>query len=534
MLLDLNNKDEDKISLNQIIEYCNSNNYTYKIESLFVNNVETSLIKIEIDTNIIKNKNFPNYPKYTNLELISKKEDLSQLVLLEFLKIFYSINVLFTTTKIKNDNKYSYFFNDGITPFIIKESILNDYKNLFENIIGKKLVTTNPLIDSVLKTYPNSNISRLENYNIWYSDIRANSESTLKIMNILIDQGYFCISNIIWQYNISKISIEQAFKVYKFKQLGYDCNCFDNHFILPTCTCKYLSHLDYSSDNFYYIPIHGPLIMDQYLSEDFFQQCGLGIENQVVPLVTISLNFEPSIKTQFLAMIGFVETLCLNQSKCTNISCSDIENININENNLTLKCSNIESLSNICDYIVKSNIQLTIKSFTSLQDSIDYRLSEWNLNSKNSLLIIQTNNFIIATWDNKIKNKNKNYKKLTIDEIENLASKMENYELYYSYRGYYEIRDDNNKILLPGLLKHIPFEYKLNVSHDDIIFKIMGTQCFIYKKPSTLLKIIPIFGKDKNAILNSIIQKFQNGDYFNSWGKNYYSLTHEFSSNLFD
>jgi hypothetical protein len=533
ILLDIN---EDKIIFDQIVNFCNSNNVDIKVESIFINNTEISLVQITIDEKIIKNKKFPVYPKYINLEIILNREVIYQQVLLQFLKIFYNVDVILKTKILKNNlYQYNYYFIDNVTPFYLKESIKNEYLILFEKIIDKKLVTTNPLIESVLKTYSNSNISRLENYNIWYSDIRADSSTTLEIMNILIEQGYFCISDIMWKFDIKRINIEQAYKIYEFKQLGKDCICKENHFISPNCTCKYLSTLDYSSDNFYYLPIHGPLIMEKFLGEDFLQQCVLAIENESVPFVSIPLNFEASIETQFIAMIGFTQSLCLNDIQCTNISCSDIENINIdNENNLILKCFNIKSILNVCNFIINNNLQLKIKTFTNVQDSINYRLKEWNLNSQNSLLIINENKYIVATWLNNKTQINKKYKNLNIEEIEEFDS-INNFELNkkYSIYGYYEIYDKNNQIILPGLLKTMPYDNKLNISKNNIIFKIMGMQCFIYLKPSTLLTIIPFTGNDKNKSLQKIISKFENGDYFNSWGKNYYSLTKEFNSNLF-
>ena len=90
ILLDIN---EDKIIFDQIVNFCNSNNVDIKVKSIFINNIEISLVQITIDEKIIKNKKFPVYAKYINLEIILNREVIYQQVLLQFLKIFYNVDV---------------------------------------------------------------------------------------------------------------------------------------------------------------------------------------------------------------------------------------------------------------------------------------------------------------------------------------------------------------------------------------------------------------------------------------------------------
>ena len=50
-------------------------------------------------------------------------------------------------------------------------------------------------MESILKTYPVNNITRLNDYNIWYSDIKADSSITLGYLDILTKQVILYLRN---------------------------------------------------------------------------------------------------------------------------------------------------------------------------------------------------------------------------------------------------------------------------------------------------------------------------------------------------
>ncbi len=600
---------EDGDAFLELSSFASKNKYSFSIDPLLINMIETglSIIKIGDTDQRIKKKQLPKYPLYLPLVINSDDKFEDQEALLAFLKIFYQIKVIAQVDR--KDNKYTneYYFEDGVTRFVLREDIIQDYMKLFEILLKSKLISTNPLMDAILKTYPNNNISRVGNYNIWYADNRTDAKLTLSKLQVLINQGYFCVSNIAWKYDIKKISVEQAYTAYGFKQLGHDCTCIDKHYISPECTLEYSKTLNYSPENFYYIPIHGPLIMQSYLSEEFFTDCVTNIDNMLVPSVKIKLNFEPSRETQITAVIAYTQTMCnipslcnylsesnyisispssprtISSSKnispssprnispssknissprtisssssknisspkklssnedisfcqpksiCTYVSCESMDNIQLDNKSLILKCGDINSLIDITNIIQYSTLQIKIKDVPTIEEGIKYRYERWIKNNENSLLLSDDKGYFVGSW-NANNNSNKKQIKNINSKITELASKMRNYEYYgkgYEGRGFYEIKDGNN-VILDGLLSNIPYEDFTDVLIDDLIFKIMGTRCFVYQKPNTLLLSVPVSGKKKDDIIDEI----RKGYFLNEWGKNYLSLNKNspLNSNLF-
>jgi len=562
IILDLN---EDKTAFVEIEEFCRKNNYSLTVEPIVISMIETGLSIIhigEIDSNIDL-KSIPKYISYTVL-VITIEDRIDQSALLAFLKIFYQIPITYKW----EGSKAIYYFANSNTPFMLRQDIYDKYSKIFVELLKCKLVSDNPIMDVVLKTYPNPNIKRLEKYHIWYIDDRSNADVTLKELNKLINQGYFCISNIAWKQDIKEQSVEQVYTAYGFKQLGTDCTCIGEHFISEECTYRYSQILKYNTKNFYIIPIHGPNIYGDYLDEEFFTTCLNSIDNDIVPTVPIKLNYLPDRRTYVAAVCAYAQTMCgvnrmcsfindldkktesmcSRKNTCTYVSCQSMQNIEIipfnNKGILFVKCGDIDSIIKIISLIEKNVNYIKIINVQTIDEGIDIRLNQWKNLRKQSIMLSDGGGIFVGLWHEENKptsylKKKLSKIKLNAQELETLASSMKNYIPHgkgYAYTGFYQITS-NNEIILPGLLNAIPYMEPLQLTTENLIFKIVGLQCNIYlKKNNKLLIKIPTNGISNTEIastMRNVVDKYVKGDFYTEWGKNYITLTKEIYINLF-
>ncbi len=562
IILDLS---EDRLAFSEIKKHCFNHKYSMIIEQLYINMIESglSIIKIgSLDMDIDTNE-FPYYPQYLPLRLKSAI-NVQQSALLAFLKLFYNIPV---TYDIEGDIA-TYYFIDKKTLFLLREDIYSDNMTKFYKLMNNILVSDNPMMESILKVYPNPNIERFEKYHIWYINYRSSIEDTQQKLNVLLNQEYFCIANIAQQRDISIDVAKQIVTAYGYKQLGKDCTCIGEHFISDECTYKYSEILDYSDKNFYTIPIHGPLINGEYLGEDFFITCLEAIDNNVVPIVPIRLSYIPDRRTLVAAVAAYAQILCNVSSicgfvdpdnttvkpcsrltPCTYVSCSTLSEISVDILDdvgiLVAKCGDIETINRLLSLVDRMVDSISVIDVESVNEGIKVRFNEWNINGKNSLLLKDGGGFFVGVWDfstkeNLFTEKNKKSKiDYTAEELENIASSMPNYEMgqNYAYTGFYQLTN-KDKILLPGLLKTIPFLEPLSLSSESLLFKNVGLKCKVYsRKNGQLLFSVPTNGKSNGGImsqLHQIVQKCERGEYHTEWGKNYLSLTGEFNPNSFE
>src|SRR5579872_7258800 len=174
---------EDSNVLVRLIKFCQTNNFEYNIDTLFIGNYSTDLITVTVRNFSGNVHKLPGYNTYIPFVLEVPEPDIDQSALLAYMALFYNVNVISTTISGKESNKLVFYFEDGNTPFYLKVSNMLQYKQAFDALLGKKLVSTNPIFKDILEVKTDASIKRYGNYNIWYCDPRHDTTNTTTELN---------------------------------------------------------------------------------------------------------------------------------------------------------------------------------------------------------------------------------------------------------------------------------------------------------------------------------------------------------------
>jgi hypothetical protein len=513
---------EDRIALIKLAEYCERKEIFFSVTKLVVKNIETKLSMITIgveDDGIYIQRNLPKFPVYRQL-ITEDSRDFDKTAVLVFLGKFYGVPVKATNFGLDTE----FFFEDNITPFYVKEDSEVELEKTLNSLYKRNLVSDDPMFKLVLKAYPNQNVVKMADYDIWTSDKRTNTERTSRKMEELIKQGYFYPQN-------SKVS-RQVFEAYEFVQLGTDCVC-DFHFNDARCTCAYSKTLDY--DDFFNVPIKGKKIGNTQLGKEFFDNCVDYIGFGEVPSVSIELDFYTDRRTKVAAISGYINTFCGDGhlcdevkcgrvTACTYLSCKILDDITVENDYITFKCGNFDSISKVINFVRNNTQRVTIVPVRDIEDGINVRLSYYD---NTSVLVDDYDGMFVGIWDldptTEVEEIELNY---TEEYLEQLASSMDNYQHFgkdYAYTGFYQI-SNNNEMILGGLLRYIPYTEPIEIDISILTFRTEGNKCKIYLKESMLLLLtVEAKGRSKNDMgffIADVVDRFAVGEFFDDWGLN--------------
>lgn len=359
IILDSN---EDGNIIKSLVKYCEEKKLSMNTESIIIGSIDTGLVKIIVEGNITKNiTSIPGYNLYIPFTLTVKNGNIDQSVILAVLKLFYGVEVINSTS----NNKISYFFSNGYTPFYLKKSKFAIYTANLTTLLGKSLLTTNPLFEVVLKVYPNSTIKRYFRYNVWYIDSRSTAIIALRELELLTDEGYFYADS-------SDEDIEKAIYLFNFKQLGQDTKEGDRNYIY-----KELSDRK---------PIRGPILSGKRLDENFFIACVSDIRVSITPIVTVSVNYPCFRRTLAGVILSYLNSGYFSLSMLDKIIVYPENDI---RGWISLPVTNFNILSYVINHANTKNI--TIYDVNSFEEGIRYHLE-----IVDNLLLKDNNGYFIA------------------------------------------------------------------------------------------------------------------------------------------
>jgi hypothetical protein len=349
------------------------------------------------------------------------------------------------TQIIKGSNiELIYLFDDGDTPFYLETEKMDEYIKAFRELLGLKLVTTNPIIQSILKVYPEPAIKQYKDFDLWFSDFRFNASPILEKVEYLVKEGFFCVTN---PNNIT----DEVITLYNFEKLS-DIPLQKEERVIPQSTEENLEDsLVFNKDrallteirvleglnplSVYYgklterIPIRGPIIQGFRLDEDFFDSCVTQAQNGEVPSVNVKVNFICDRKTVAACILAMVDNLCDpcssgNCKKCTYFSCAMLNDISVysestdkdqpfdmnsidnysldedlgNVGWISLMAGNFPTLKKVLEDTQANVERITIVNVTNIEEGLLYRFAFYRKGVK-SLLLNDTEGYFVAVWD---------------------------------------------------------------------------------------------------------------------------------------
>lgn len=355
---------EDGNIIKNLVKYCNEKKLTMNTDSIIIRSIDTGLVKVIVEGNNIKNiMDIPGYDLYAPFTLSVKDANVNQTVVLAVLKLFYSLEATYSTS----NNKISYYFSDGYTPFYLKVSKFVTYIANFTSLLGKKLVTTNPLFEVVLKVYPNNAIKRYFRYNLWYIDSRSTATIALRELELLTKEGYFYVDD--------DAIIEKVMYLFNFTRLGEDTKEGDRNYIYKDIPGRK--------------PIRGPLLVNNRLTQDFFIACVSDIRMDITPIVTVSVNYPCFRRTLAGCILSYLNSGYFTLSMLDKIIVYPENDI---KGWITLPAINFNVLSYVITHANTKNI--TIYDMDSLDEGIRYHLEILD-----NLLLKDDDGYFIAIED---------------------------------------------------------------------------------------------------------------------------------------
>lgn len=393
---------EDKDTIQRLYDYCIENNITIDVDDIVVNDIDTGLRNFVLS---IENRKTPGYDYYIGFYM-NMTNSIEESALLYVLSLFYNIPVL--------NNKGNFYFVDGITPFYVRRDKLKTYQDNFQILIGKKLVSYNPLIKALLK--PDSLIKRFKNYNVWYADYRDETKYIEDKLFSLIEEGYF-IPN---KYNQERI------KLFKFESLDLYPNA-----------------------------IRGPELFGTRLNSNVLDSS----------YIEVKVNYKIDRRTLAGCIMASLEEYCPNlvgcitcKEACNYIDCEEIMKIKTNEDSISLYARDFISLKNILeqtDIIARESISYEVKD---IQEGIQFRIKLANI-GVTSLLLDDEDGYYIVAFNYSGKDPTELpyvENNISEEELELYSSILDNYEKYgrnYAHIGIYSVPGT-----LPGILSNIPIK----------------------------------------------------------------------------
>jgi hypothetical protein len=353
---------EENIILKALTQYCKVKNLIYNTKSIIVGSIDTGLIKITIEGKNIEENKIPGYGVYEQFVLSTKNANSNQTALLALLHLFYNVGVTYSI----GNNKIFYFFADGYTPFYVKKNKFSTYINNFTPLLGKKLVSTNPLLQIVLKAYPTTSVKKYENYNLWYIDSRSSAVIFLRELQLLLDEGYF-------YPNIEDTVLQnKVITLFNFSEIGSDSKKEDHNYIYKEIKGTKA--------------IRGPILAGNRLDEIFFTGCVTDIKMGITPIVTVTVNFPCYRRTLAGCILSYLNTGYFKLSMLSKIYVYPEDDL---KGWISLPVKNFNILQEIINKCHIKNI--TTFNVSSFEEGIRYHLQ-----LVDSLLLKDNNGYFIA------------------------------------------------------------------------------------------------------------------------------------------
>lgn len=513
--------------------FCAREGFTITAENINVNFKDTRLVEYTVNgpQAYARKKEIPGYDLYTQVTFSMDNQE--QSALLELMGMFYEVGVVYA----QNKDIFTYYFEDGITPFYVLKTNYDTYMQAFAELAGYKLVSTSPLLEVVLQIYPNSNVKKFRHYSLWYMDPRAEINTTLQELNLLQREGFFVVPESTYaaqvMYQFGFVPLSRDFSSYKGR---VEANKF----------------------------IRGPLVLGTRLDEAFFIAAIRSLDENHVPLVDVKVNYRCDRRTLAGCIFAYVDSACgalangniknkiknelqcvniqgkpfpCREGQCTTLSCEMLLNISVYAENkedeegwLTLPVTNITFLQQLVTTTEIETRTVSIVAVDDIEKGLMYRVALYKLGFISVLLEDEEGYFVaLQNYDGPNLEELQIQDTLTPKEVEMEASLLANYDSFgrgYAYAGIYSIDS------LPGLLGTIPV---LTTSGKDSM-TIQRTKERIYdiatpegNKIDTLI----VNADDARNDINIIYEKY-NRQYGNivvtAWEKTYLE---SFSGNTF-